>query len=84
MCAPFLRLECVMPITSFVAGKAYDPETIEIMNDAFLGACAQLGLADLKDAACEIVAKRVIALMDGQRDPKAIRDAVVASFKEPH
>ena len=70
-----------MPIRSFVIAKSFDPETIEIMNTAFLGVCADLGLSDKTDGACEIVAKRVIELMDGQRDPEAIRAAVLASIK---
>jgi hypothetical protein len=58
---------------------AFDPETIEIMNAAFLGVCRDLGLSDLTDRACEIVARRVIELTDGQRDPEAIRQTVLAS-----
>lgn len=70
-----------MPIRAFLHGKSFDPETLEIMNAAFLGICHDLGLSDKTDGACEIVAKRVIELMDGQRDPEAIRQAVLASFK---
>ena len=43
--------------------------------------CADLGLSDKTDGACEMVAKRVIDLMDRERDPEAIRAAVLASFK---
>ena len=70
-----------MPIRSFVIEKSFDPETIEIMNTAFLGVCADLGLSDKRDGACEIVAKRVIELMESERDPEKIRAAVRASFK---
>ena len=70
-----------MPIRSFVSDRSFDPETIEIMNKAFVGVCSDLGLSDQTDGACEMVAKRVIELMRGQRDPEAIRAAVLASFK---
>jgi hypothetical protein len=70
-----------MPIETFLQGKSFDPETIEIMNTAFLGVCRDLGLSDLTDRACEVVAKRVIDLMDGERDPEAIRKTVLASIK---
>ena len=70
-----------MPIGAFLFDKSFDPETLEIMNAAFLGACIDLGLSDKTDGACEIVARRVIELTDGQRDPEAIRAAVVASLR---
>jgi hypothetical protein len=75
------KVEGVIPIRSFVAARSFDPETIDIMNTAFLAVCADLGLSDKTDGACEMVAKRVIDLMDRERDPEAIRAAVLASFK---
>ena len=73
-------MEYAMPIRAFLHGKAFDPETLEIMNKAFLGVCEDLGLSDKTDGACEIVAKRVVELMDGRRDPETIRQAVLASI----
>lgn len=70
-----------MPIEAFLHSKSFDPETIEIMNAAFTGVCNELGLSDKTDRACEIVARRVIELMDGERNPEAIRNAVLASIK---
>jgi hypothetical protein len=70
-----------MPIETFLGGKSFDPETIEIMNTAFVAVCADLGLSDKTDGACEVVARRVIELMDGQRDPEMIRQTVLASIK---
>jgi len=70
-----------MAIRAFIGERSYDPETIEIMNAAFLGACEDLGLSDKTDGACEIVAKRVIELMNGQRDPEVIRKTVLASIR---
>lgn len=70
-----------MPIRAFTGGRSFDPETIEIMNKAFLGVCEDLGLNDKTDGACEVVAKRVIELTDGQRDPEVIRKSMLASIR---
>jgi hypothetical protein len=70
-----------MPIRAFLHGRSFDPETIQIMNTAFVAVCTDLGLSNKKDGACEIVAKRVFELMGGQRDPEAIRKAVLSSLR---
>jgi hypothetical protein len=70
-----------MPIEAFLHRWSFDPETIEIMNAAFTGVCNDLGLSDKTDGAYEIVARRVIELMDGERNPDAIRKAVLASLQ---
>ena len=36
---------------------------------------------DKTHGACEVVAKRVIELMNGERDPEVIRQAILASIK---
>lgn len=77
------NVEAVVPIRAFLHGKWFDLETIEAMNTAFLGACADLGLSDKIDGACEIIAARVIELADGQDDAEAIRKAVLASIRGP-
>ena len=70
-----------MPMRSFVSDRSFDPEAIEIMNAAFVGVCSDLGLSDKTDRACEMVAKRIVELMNRQSDPEDIRAAVLASFK---
>jgi hypothetical protein len=70
-----------MPIRAFLDEKSFDPEAIEVMNAAFLAACADLGLTDKSDRACEIVAKRIIVLADGKRDAETLRTLVLASFR---
>jgi hypothetical protein len=32
-----------MPIHEFISGRPFDPETVEIMNTAFLKGCEDLG-----------------------------------------
>jgi hypothetical protein len=73
-----------MAITPFLRDQVFDPETIQIMNAAFLGVCEDLGLHDKTDGATEMVAIRIIELTDGRGDAQAIRAAVLASFKTPH
>jgi hypothetical protein len=75
------QLGWVMPIPPVLNGKSFDPETIEIMNTAIVAVCTDLGLSDKTDGACEIVATRVIELMNGERDPEAIRQTVLAAIK---
>jgi hypothetical protein len=50
-----------MPIRSFLTGRAFDPETIQIMSDAFTSVCGGLGLTDRDDPATRLVAERIIA-----------------------
>lgn len=70
-----------MPIRSFAAGKSFDPETLAILNQAFAGVCADLGVTDKTPHSRENVAKLIIKLADGQRDPELIRKAAVAILK---
>jgi hypothetical protein len=71
-----------MPIRSFLAGKSFDPETLAVLNAAFAGACAQIGVSDKAHHSRETIAKKVLELADGQRDPEAICAAVVAALSE--
>jgi len=51
-----------MPITPFLAGQAFDPETITAMSDVLERICAEIGvtLGTGKNPAAEIVAAKVI------------------------
>ncbi len=70
-----------MPIRPYLAGKSFDPETLAILNAAFQGACADLGVTDQTPHSRENVAKTVLRFSDGQRDPQLIRKAVVTFLK---
>ena len=48
------------PITPFLRGQAFDPETIEAMGKAFLTTCEKLGLSERDDALTELVARNII------------------------
>jgi hypothetical protein len=71
-------------IHKLLPGKSFDPETIDILNAAFQGVCADLGVTDKTPRSREIVAKTVIELAEGRRDPEAVRAAVVMFLKAPH
>ena len=75
--------EGAVPIRVF-AGKSFDPETLIVLNAAFDGVCADLGVTDKTPHSRENVARLVIKLADGQHDPQLIRAAAVAILKARH
>jgi hypothetical protein len=71
-----------MPITPFLRGQAFDPETVAVMGDAFAEACKALGLKDRNDKMTELVAKHVIKLAQrGTRTKTALYLAIIKEFK---
>ena len=59
-----------MPITPFLVGQAFEPETIEIMSAAVVATCDALHLKICDDPATRIVAGKVIEVAQ-----RGIRDA---------
>lgn len=57
------------------------PDYLAGLGRAFSGACADLGVTYTRPHARTLVAKRMLRLADGQRDPEAIRASVVAFFR---
>ena len=58
-----------MPITSYLHGLRYDPETTRVMGVAYEMTCAALRLDGPDDPIREIVAKKIIELThSGMRD----------------
>ena len=53
-----------MPISPFLRGQAFDPETIQAMSDAFTEARKTLGLKDREDKITALVAKHIIELAE--------------------
>jgi hypothetical protein len=59
-----------MPITPFLGGATFDPETKRVMGVAFEMICVALRLSDRGDQANETIAKRIIELAKtGERNP---------------
>jgi hypothetical protein len=59
-----------MPIRQFLGdSRAFDPEHVDAMGQAFTAALTKLGLHDLKDPMTEMVARRIItAALFGERN----------------
>ena len=70
-----------MPIQVFIDDKSFDPNTLDSLDKAFQGACADLGVSNNTFCLRELVAKTVIQMAEGQRDAAAIRAAVVRILK---
>ena len=69
-----------MPITSYLAHQAFDPEVIETMSAAFVAACDALHLK-VGDEATRVVAEKVINLAQhGVRDPNELRSMTLKEF----
>jgi hypothetical protein len=73
---------CAVPIRPLLEAEAFGPEDISALISAFEASLNALRLVDRSDPAVLLVAKRVIDLArDGNRDPIALRDRVVKSFR---
>lgn len=51
-----------VPIRPFLAGRAFEPETINEMGIALERACAAMGLRDTDDQITQLVAEKIIEL----------------------
>ena len=71
-----------MPIRPFLAGQAFEPETISVMSLAFQRSCDALGLKrSADDSATRMVAAKVIELAErGVRDPDRLAQMTIAAF----
>ena len=72
-----------MPITPYLRGQAFDPETIKVMSAALEQVCADLGISDMrKNPAAEIIAESIIQQAQrGVRTQAALYSATIAEFK---
>jgi hypothetical protein len=70
VCRNLIPRGFAMPMTSFLGGQAFPPETLASMGIAFDQACKTLGLANRSDPLTAIVASKIIAAAhDGEREP---------------
>jgi hypothetical protein len=73
-----------MPVTPFLTGQAFDPETINTMSDVLERICAEIGvtLGEGKNPAAEIVAGKIIQhAQRGVRTQTAPYIATMADLK---
>jgi hypothetical protein len=71
-----------MPITLYLKGGSFDPETIEVMGTALVEALSKLGLNDRRDPMTELVAAKIIELASqGERNPARLASGALQSLK---
>ena len=69
------------PITPFLQGQAFDPETVQAMANALVMTCEALGLSDRDDAMTQLVAEKIIELAKrGLKNPTALHLAAIKEF----
>ena len=79
-----LREERAMPMSPFLSYRAFDPEAIETLAEAYEHACHSLGLAVRDDQLNQLIAEHVIKLAQiGVRNPVAICLLTVREFIKP-
>ena len=70
-----------MPLTPYLDGREFDPETLKCIREAFDAACKNLSLTDMEDPFTRIVAERVILLARrGDKNPAALCERVLRSL----
>jgi hypothetical protein len=71
-----------LPIIPFCSAKAFDPELLEEMSEAFTQACTTLGLSDRTNPLAEIVAHHIIQFAQcGIRTKMALYMRTIETFK---
>ena len=67
-----------MPIVRLLQDRAFDPETITIVTNAYERACNQLRLVDRTDLLTELLAKAIISVAEtGEHDSDRILQAAL-------
>jgi hypothetical protein len=71
-----------MPITPFLNGANFDPETRRVLGIAYEMTCTALGLADRSDLANGVVAQEIIALaQSGECDPNRLCETALQNLR---
>ena len=73
-----------MPITEFLDGFKFDPETKRVMGVAFEMTRAALRLRDRNDHAVEKIARKIIELAKaGERNPDLLCERTLNDLRAP-
>ena len=71
-----------MPITPYLDGGYFDPETNRVMGLAFEATMASLRLADREDPFAAIIARKIIALAKaGESNPDRLCERVLGDVR---
>jgi hypothetical protein len=71
-----------MPITPYLDGQSFDPETIRVMGIAFEMTRVALRIEDRTDPVVEIITKRIIELAkEGERNVDRLCDGALDSVR---
>ncbi len=71
-----------MPISPFLNGTAFEPETIRNMSVVFESVCTELGLSDKDDLATRLVASKIIEFArSGVLDVAGLQSLTRKEFK---
>ena len=71
-----------MPITPYLNGMSFNPETKRVMGVAFEMVCVALRLSDRGDLANEFIARRIIELAKaGEHNPDLLCENVLNEFR---
>ena len=72
-----------MPIRPYLAGSAFEPETIRVMSIAFEEVCQDLELRLRDDPATRLVAKKIVQFAQwGIRDTETLRALTLKEFRQ--
>jgi hypothetical protein len=70
-----------MPLGRFLQGGTFGPDEIAVMTKAFEGALRALDLVDRTDPAADMVAEKIIELVNqGERDSVRLCDRAVEAL----
>jgi len=70
------------PITPFLRGQAFDPETVEAMAKALVTTCEALGLSNRDDEITKLVAETIIELAQrGIKNPMTLHTTTIKQFQ---
>jgi hypothetical protein len=73
-----------MPITPFLKGENFDPETTRVMGVALELACLALRTGDCADDVKQAIANNIIALAKaGERNPEVLCEHVLKDIRTP-
>jgi len=73
-----------MPITSFLNGEDFDPETTRVLGVAFELTCVALRTGDCADDVKQAIANKIIALAKaGERNPDKLCEQVLIDIRRP-